>query len=155
LLLGPWVRDLAPGWVAGLGLLEVEGEVTRPVRADADGLGRALGHLVRNAIEASPAGRLVWVRLDETAFGGTIRVVDQGSGMSADFLRNQLFRPFSSTKSNGFGLGAHEARLLVQAMGGSLDVESIEGVGTTFTIRLPFADMRGADAPAEPTRKTG
>ena len=155
LLLGPWARDLAPSWAAGLGLLTVDGEVMRPVRADAEGLGRALGHLVRNAIEASPAGRLVQVRLSENALGASIRIIDRGCGMSEDFVRDQLFRPFSSSKTNGFGLGAHEARLLVQAMGGSLDVESIEGEGTTFTIRLPFADMRRADAPTEPTRKMG
>ncbi len=155
LVLGPWARELAPSWAAGIGILAVEGDVNRPVRADAEGLARALGHLVRNAIEASPAGRKVQIRLSETALGASIRVIDGGCGMSEDFIRHQLFRPFNSTKSNGFGLGAHEAQLLVQAMGGGLDVESIEGAGTTFTIRLSFADMRGAVAPADLTRKTG
>ncbi|MBT2185739.1 XrtA/PEP-CTERM system histidine kinase PrsK [Sphingobium nicotianae] len=155
LLLGPWARDLVASWAAGLGLVEVDGDVMRPVRADAEGLSRAIGHLVRNAIEASPAGRLVWISLSENALGASIRVTDRGHGMSEAFMRDQLFRPFSSTKPTGFGLGAHEARLLVQTMGGMLDVESIEGQGTTFTIRLPFADIWGSDASSEQTRKTG
>jgi putative PEP-CTERM system histidine kinase len=156
LVLGPWTRELAPGWAAGLGLVAVEGDVSRAVRADPDGLRRAIGHLVRNAIEASPAGRVVQVRLGESAHGASIRVIDRGSGMSEEFVRTELFRPFSSSKSNGFGLGAHEARLLVQGMGGLLEVESTPGAGTCFTIRLPFIDMPARPAaPPEPTRKTG
>lgn len=156
LMLGPWVRELAPGWAAGLGLVEVEGDVLQPARADAEGLARALAHLVRNAIEASPAGRQVRIVLEAQESAARIHVIDGGSGMSPAFVRDELFRPFSSTKPNGFGLGAHEARLLVQAMGGSLEVESAEGQGTCFTIRLPFAD-RLAPIPhfAQPARKTG
>jgi signal transduction histidine kinase len=66
-------------------------------------------------------------------------VTDQGCGMSAEFIRDELFRPFSSTKAGGFGLGVHEVRLLVTAMGGTLAVESTPGKGTCFTICLPFA----------------
>ncbi len=158
LALGAMVRSLAPRWAAGLGRVEVEGEVTRLVRADADGLARAMAHLVRNAIEASPVDQPVMIRLAQDDNEASIHVVDRGRGMSADFLRNQLFHPFSSTKANGFGLGAHEARLLVQAMGGSLDVESVEDQFTHFTIKLPFADRltnAGETDPREPTRKTG
>jgi putative PEP-CTERM system histidine kinase len=158
LMLGPWVRELAPGWAAGIGLVEVEGELVHPVRADADGLARALAHLVRNAIEASPAGRQVRLVLESDDRGARIHVIDGGCGMSEAFVHDDLFRPFSSTKVNGFGLGAHEARLLVQGMGGSLEVESMEGAGTCFTIRLPFADRSGRTDPVTPrdtTRKTG
>jgi putative PEP-CTERM system histidine kinase len=157
LLLGPWVRELAPGWSAGLGLVQVEGDVARPVNADAEGLSRALGHLVRNAIEASPAGRMVRILLKAEGDEAAIHVIDRGTGMTADFVRDQLFRPFSSSKSNGFGLGAHEARLLVQGMGGTLDVESAPGEGTRFTIRLPFADRLGGetDPSTETIRNTG
>jgi len=156
LMLGAWLRDLAPGWAAELGQVEVEGDVLRPVRADGDGLGRAMSHLVRNALEASPAERQVRIALEAEVRGVRIHVIDGGCGMSEAFVRNELFRPFASTKTNGFGLGAHEARLLVQGMGGSLEVESAEGAGTCFTIRLPFAD-RIAPEPnlADPARKTG
>jgi len=66
-----------------------------------------------------------------------IAVIDSGKGMSAEFIRNQLFQPFASTKDNGFGVGAFEARALVAAMGGRLDVQSRPGKGSRFTIRLP------------------
>jgi signal transduction histidine kinase len=69
----------------------------------------------------------------------SIEVADSGTGMSASFVRDRLFRPFVSTKHGGFGIGAFEARQVVQAMGGSLDVVSREGEGTRFTITLPTA----------------
>ena len=58
-----------------------------------------------------------------------------------------LFRPFASTKTGGFGVGAFEARSLVAAMGGRLEVESREGEGSRFTILLPLAET-GGDADA-------
>ena len=59
--------------------------------------------------------------------------------MDPDFVRNSLFQPFVSSKPGGFGIGAFEARSLVQGMGGRLSVDSAPGRGTTFTIRLPAA----------------
>ncbi|MEH6722150.1 MAG: ATP-binding protein, partial [Qipengyuania sp.] len=58
--------------------------------------------------------------------------------MSPQFLRNGLFKPFVSSKPGGFGIGAFEARELIRSMGGRLDVESREGLGTRFTISLPL-----------------
>jgi signal transduction histidine kinase len=60
--------------------------------------------------------------------------------MNPDFVRSGLFKPFVSTKAGGFGIGAYEAREMVRAMGGRLDVESREGLGSRFTIRLPRAE---------------
>jgi signal transduction histidine kinase len=59
--------------------------------------------------------------------------------MSPEFVRKQLFKPFVSSKPGGFGIGAFEARELVRAMRGRLDVESREGLGSRFVIRLPLA----------------
>jgi signal transduction histidine kinase len=67
-------------------------------------------------------------------------VTDSGPGMPAEFVRSRLFRPFHSSKPGGFGIGAFEARELIRAMGGRLDVESHEGLGSRFTIRLPLAE---------------
>jgi len=120
-------------------LVEVEADTGLVVRADAEALRLALDHLIQNALEASAPDRPV--RLEAHADGdhALVSVADQGSGMSAEFLRKHLFKPFSSTKRDGFGIGAGEARTLVQAMGGELDVESTEGVGSRFTIRLARA----------------
>ena len=58
--------------------------------------------------------------------------------MSPDFIRTKLFKPFVSTKQGGFGIGAFEARERVGAMRGRLDVESREGLGSRFIVRLPI-----------------
>ena len=71
-----------------------------------------------------------------------IAVADRGAGMSPAFVRTELFRPFASTKPGGFGVGAHQARVLVAAMNGRIDVSSREGEGTTFAIRLPAVAAR-------------
>jgi signal transduction histidine kinase len=96
-------------------------------------------HLLQNAVEASEPGSPIAIEVGSEGLRGTIAVVDSGRGMSAQFVRNGLFRPFVSTKENGFGIGVCEARDHARAMGGRLDVESREGLGSRFTISLPLA----------------
>ena len=110
------------------------------IAAQRSSLEQVLLHLVQNAIEASPADAPVFVRVGSEGMHGLIEVVDSGSGMSPEFVRSRLFKPFDSTKQGGFGIGAYEARELVRAMNGRLDVESREGLGTRFIIRLPLAE---------------
>jgi putative PEP-CTERM system histidine kinase len=98
-----------------------------------------LGHLVQNALEASPAPASVALSASVDGDRVVIAVADRGDGMSAAFVRDQLFRPFASTKNGGFGLGAFEARQLVEAMGGRVEVTSREGEGTCFRLLLPRA----------------
>jgi putative PEP-CTERM system histidine kinase len=108
--------------------------------ADSAGLEQALSHLVQNAIDASGAGGLpVALALRREGQEALIDVRDRGQGMSADFIRSRLFQPFASTKEGGFGVGAFEARALIAAMGGRLEVRSREGEGTCFTVFLPLA----------------
>lgn len=113
---------------------------TCEVMAASDSLEQVLLHLVQNAIDASPAGTPVLVSVSTDGLSGVIEVVDSGIGMSPEFVRTRLFKPFESTKSGGFGIGAYEAAELVRAMRGQLDVESREGLGTRFVIRLPLAE---------------
>ncbi|HEU5285731.1 MAG TPA: XrtA/PEP-CTERM system histidine kinase PrsK [Sphingomicrobium sp.] len=110
---------------------------------DATGLEQALGHLLQNAVEASPPGKPVTVRVGQQGGAVLVRITDQGCGMDGDFIRNRLFQPFASTKPDGFGIGSFEARALIAAMGGRLSVDSRPGHGTTFTIMLA-ADPAGA-----------
>ena len=117
------------------------------VEADAGGLEQAVGQLLQNAIDASPAEEAVLVRVARDVDQVTIDIIDKGSGMDADFVRNRLFQPFVSTKASGFGVGAFEARSLIVAMGGRLTVTSSPGKGSHFTIQLPAAE------PASQTRK--
>jgi signal transduction histidine kinase len=66
-------------------------------------------------------------------------VSDTGQGMSADFRQHQLFRPFSTTKIHGIGLGLYTCREVIRANGGSIDVESEPNSGTTFRVVLASA----------------
>jgi putative PEP-CTERM system histidine kinase len=119
--------------------VELFGSASLTAQADPSRLEQALAHLVQNAIDASAPGEPV--RISCGARGGEIliEVSDRGCGMPAEFIRTRLFQPFASTKETGFGIGAFEARSLVMAIGGRLEVESREGEGTRFTIFLPAA----------------
>jgi len=108
------------------------------IMVNADALEQALVHLVQNAIEASEPNAPVLVNVTVDRPFCRIEVVDAGAGMSPEFIRTRLFKPFHSSKPGGFGIGAFEARELVRAMNGRLDVESREGLGTRFIVRLPL-----------------
>ena len=118
---------------------------------DAGSIRQVVQHLVSNAIDASADDTPV--QLIAVAENGRVRidVIDQGAGMTRAFVRDELFKPFVSTKEGGFGLGAFEALQLAQAMGGSIEVASEPGKGSNFTFWLPLAEAR-ADA-GTPTGK--
>lgn len=110
------------------------------VAADRDSLEQVLVHLVQNAVDAGGPDAPVFVRVAADRLQGIVEITDSGPGMSAEFIRSRLFRPFDSTKAGGFGIGAYEARELLRAMGGRLDVDSREGLGSRFTINLPLSE---------------
>lgn len=110
------------------------------VQGNREALEQALIHLVQNAIDASEPGYPVLIDVASDGLNGTIEVVDTGCGMSPEFVRTGLFKPFVSSKQGGFGIGAFEARELVRAMGGRVAVESREGLGTRFALTLPLTE---------------
>ena len=145
------VNDLSPIDLAELARSLVERfRGVHPVAVTREGSVRVMGnpealeqtlvHLVQNAIDASPAGMPVCLDVIAEGLHGTIEVIDTGCGMSPEFVRTGLFKPFVSSKPGGFGIGAFEARELVKAMGGRVAVESREGLGTRFSVVLPLAD---------------
>jgi signal transduction histidine kinase len=80
----------------------------------------------------------VAVRLSRRENDVVVDVVDTGCGMSTDFIRDRLFKPFDTTKGNaGMGIGVFEARAIVTGRGGTFRVRSAPGQGTTFTLSLP------------------
>ncbi len=133
-LIYPIDADLAPGM---LGV------------ADAARVETIIGHLVQNAIEASPDGSPVKITCRPQGGDIAINITDTGVGMTEAFMSNQLFKPFESTKEGGFGIGAYEARALAASMGGQLRVDSRVGKGTTFTLLLPAAHEHGGIAKLE------
>lgn len=116
------------------------GDTSLHAEVDAAAFEQAIGHLLQNAVEASPPDEPVTVRVADRGDAVAISIADKGSGMDVDFVRNRLFQPFSSTKEGGFGIGAFEARSLLVAMGGRVSVDSRPGKGTTFTILLPASE---------------
>ena len=108
------------------------------VSADREKLTRILGHLVQNAIEATPYTGKVSVTLDRSDHWAEIVVADTGAGMDDSFIRERLFRPFDSTKGTGMGIGAYECKSYVQELGGDIAVESRLGQGSRFTLRFPL-----------------
>src|SRR3546814_3914990 len=113
--------------------------------ADPVRLEQILNHLVQNAIDASTPANPVTMRLGQQGMHVSVEVIDRGCGMSAEFIRSQLFKPFVSNKEGGFGIGAFEARALAAAMNGRIDVESREGEGSRFTLILPVAVPRSEE----------
>lgn len=110
-----------------------------PVLADAAQLGRVIGHVLQNSLEATPEEGKVVMELSVEGQMARLDIGDTGIGMDADFIRTRLFRPFDSTKGAGMGIGAYECREYVRELGGRVEVESTPGEGTHFRILLPLA----------------
>jgi signal transduction histidine kinase len=109
------------------------------VRMDAQDFHSVLTHLVTNAIEASCEGDSVKVRVRTQEARIVLDVEDQGPGMDAAFVRNELFTPLRTTKSRGHGIGAFQAREMVRGAGGDIEVISVPGHGTIMRIMVPNA----------------
>jgi len=119
------------------------------VLANPERLISVLEHLIHNAQEATPFDGVVNVRVSASAETVSISIADSGCGMDPVFLREQLFKPFHTTKGNaGMGIGVYESREFVQAIGGRLDVISTAGQGTTFTLQLPVYGVNTSTAAA-------
>lgn len=110
-------------------------------RGQPDRLQRIVGHLVHNALDATESnhGR-VWIESRRHGSQALLTVGDQGDGMSPDFIRERLFKPFQSTKSAGMGIGSYECQQYVQELGGRIEVDSQPGQGTRMTLVLPAID---------------
>lgn len=126
--------------------LEIEIVDELATRGHEERIERVLGHLVQNALDATPADGRVWVRVSR--YSGQVQVVvgDNGKGMTEEFVRGSLFKAFNSTKSSGMGIGTYESAQYVREIGGSIAVDSEVGRGTTVTVLLPlFESQRTSD----------
>ena len=109
------------------------------VQADPEQLRSVLGHLVQNAQDATPPDGEVTLTLKTSSGSVVLFIQDSGTGMTDEFIRMQLFKPFESTKGlTGMGIGAYQAREYIRELGGNIDVTSEPGVGSCFSIRLPI-----------------
>ncbi len=111
------------------------------VRADPERLQMALFHSIRNAQDATEPDGEVSVVLSNSAGECHITVNDTGCGMDEAFVHERLFKPFDSTKgTQGMGIGAYQIRETIQSIGGSVEVDSVVGRGTSVTLKLKTDD---------------
>lgn len=126
--------------------LEIAALERLATRGHDDRLERVLGHLVQNALDATPPPGRVWIGVERFSGEVLIEVGDTGAGMSEEFIHSRLFKPFNSTKRNGMGVGSYESHQYVRELGGSITVASEPGNGTVMTVHLPLFDRsEGSD----------
>lgn len=108
------------------------------IQADRERLGTVFSHLVKNAQEATPADGAI--NIETRVISGVVEVsiIDNGKGMSLEFMRDRLFKAFESTKGlTGMGIGLFESREYIRALGGDISVESQPSRGSTFRVTMP------------------
>lgn len=126
--------------MGGLGDVHVVKELQPlpPVQADPDQLTTVVTNLLLNAREAVGADGRITLTTQVADGRAVLAVTDNGRGMSSEFIRTSLFRPFQTTKKKGLGIGMFQSKLIVEAHHGLLQVQSAPGVGTTFRLVLPL-----------------
>ena len=111
------------------------------VDGDSDKLLMALNHLIKNAQDATDDDGTVELNLNCIGQEIWLDIVDSGSGMDQDFIKNKLFQPFNSTKNGeGMGIGAYQIREIIHSLNGELLVESVPQVGSKFSVYLPMVN---------------
>jgi len=118
---------------------------------DEERLEHVVGHLVQNAIDATPSGGRISIKLDRDDRFAVVEVADTGVGMTPEFIRERLFKPFETTKKLGMGIGVYESSQYVAQLGGQLLVDSTPQVGTRVRVLLPTGDSKAA--PSAPLKE--
>lgn len=109
-----------------------------PVRVDTEQMQQVVANFLLNARDATDAKGHIAVRTAPRNGGVELEVSDDGCGMTPEFLRQHLFRPFQTTKGRGLGIGMFQAKVIVEAHRGRIEVDSTPGRGTTVRVRLPL-----------------
>lgn len=110
------------------------------VRAEPGAITQVLTNLLINAVEGLPAERgAIDVRIVRDLADWCIEVRDNGCGIPEAYMRDNLFRPFRSTKEGGLGIGLYHCKVVVEGAGGRIHVSSTPNIGTTVQIILPAA----------------
>ena len=119
-------------------------------------LDQALGHVLRNARQATGGGHGITVRTRDEESAVLLEVEDEGCGIPAEHL-HRVFEPFFTTRGvgGGIGLGLTAAYGIVQRNGGTIELRSTPGRGTTVSIRLPRAGEAEAADPQATRRAHG
>jgi putative PEP-CTERM system histidine kinase len=133
------VEEAIEGLDGALAIEVVKELQTLPqVVADRSQVQSVITNLVLNARDAVAEQGTVTIKTGQREEWATLSVSDDGCGMSPAFLRDSLFRPFSTTKKKGLGIGMFQSKMIVEAHGGNIQVTSDVGKGTTFSVFLPL-----------------
>lgn len=128
----------------GLNIIFQEQEDGIEVYADKESVETIFMHLIENAKEAcEKENTRLELNLSREKGFAIIKVKDNGHGMEQDFIQNELFRPFRSTKKEGYGIGAYESREMIKRLGGKLRVKSEKGAGTTMKVYMRLVEGSG------------
>ena len=111
---------------------------TPEISVDADQIRKVLVNMVLNANDALRQGGEIRIETGQRNGWAVLSVKDNGCGMTKDFMEKSLFRPFKTTKRQGMGIGLFQSKMIVEAHGGRIEVESEENVGSTFRVLLPM-----------------
>lgn len=137
-LLDELARDTAASMSMGPALhLTLALDSASSVRGDGDAIQRVIQNLITNAVEATDGEGTVTVRVCRQDGMVACAVTDTGCGMTDEFVRTSLFVPFQTTKKGGWGIGLYQAREIMTAHAGRIEVSSQEGHGTTVTLLFP------------------
>ncbi len=138
-------------------LTGLEGMLTNPptlnltpipkFQLDVDQFQSVLVNLLLNARDAVRNGGKIQVCTAMQGNFAALSVSDEGCGMSKEFMDRCLFRPFKTTKKQGMGIGLFHSKKIVEAHQGRIEVESVEGKGTTFTVYLPVKPVMCGKSP--------
>lgn len=125
-----------------------------PIQADAQQLASVIEHITQNAIEACSKDGHVDISTKASPDYAFIFIQDNGSGMEEEFITNELFKPFSSTKGlTGMGIGAYQSREYLRKIGGSISVTSEPDIGTCFTLSIPLLEEPQPEQELQPEHK--
>ncbi len=125
-----------------------------PVLLDPDQIHQVLYNLMRNAIQASPNHSTLHIKTFLKAGYVAVEISDEGCGMSPEVMA-RVFDPYFTTKETGTGLGLYVVRRIVREHGGSIDVRSSPGEGTSITIMLHSHEGKNLLAPPGENHNTG
>jgi putative PEP-CTERM system histidine kinase len=109
-------------------------------------LEHVIAHLLQNALDASPAGGRVAVRLSSEGRFAVVEVDDSGVGMTPEFVRERLFKPFETTKPSGMGIGVYESTQYIATLGGQVLFDTKPNEGTQVRVLVPLADNEPASS---------
>ena len=140
------LNDIANRAIAGSGIrdltrIELVQEFNSTLKAmvDPENLERVILNLIQNAMEATDGEGSITIKTGRSSDGyAQVSVADTGCGMSEEFIRDKLFQPFQTTKEKGWGIGLYQCAAIVDALDGLIEVQSEQGVGSTFTVKLPI-----------------